>query len=161
MSQTVKFKINKFEANALWLIYGGAALVTGYFNSQMRDPFNSPKFILILLLNAWLLGHLVAHLKELRNYKLKRYFLLLISIFVLLFFVSALASEDKYTAFIGTFQRRNGFLNYLALAIFSLSAAIYARFSNIKRLFNIVFVFATALIAYGYARLATGVNGFV
>jgi O-antigen ligase len=152
MSQTVKFKINKFEANALWLIYGGAALVTGYFNSQMRDPFNSPKFILILLLNAWLLGHLVAYLKELRDYKLKRFFLILISIFVLLFFVSALASEDKYTAFIGTFQRRNGFLNYLALAIFSLSAALYARFSNIKRLFNIVFVFATALIAYGYAQ---------
>ena len=152
MSKTVKFQLDKSESNALWLIYGGAAVVTGYFNSQMRDPFNSPKFILILLLNAWLFGHLITHLKGFSDYKIKRYFIILVSIFILLFAISALASDDKYTAFIGTFQRRNGFLNYLALAIFALSAALYAKFNNIKRLFNIVFVFSTALITYGYAQ---------
>jgi O-antigen ligase len=149
---SLKFSIKKPESTRLWIILGGPAFVTLYFNSQMRDPFNSPKFMILLLLGFWLTGHLISSFKLFElNKNLKRYLQVLL-LFVLLYFVAAIASPDKYTAFIGIYQRRNGFLMYLCLALLSLSAALFVKFSHLRRLINILLVTSLALVTYGFLQ---------
>ncbi len=136
----------------MWLIFGGPAFITLYFNSQMRDPFNSPKFMMLLLLGFWLAGHLLSTVYQIRqNQSIKRFsqFLLM---FILIFLLATIASSDKYTAFIGVFQRRNGFLTYLCFAILSLSAAYFVSFNHLKRLFNIILLISLTLIIYGFLQ---------
>ena len=149
---SLKFSIKKPESTRLWIILGGPAFVTLYFNSQMRDPFNSPKFMILLLLGFWLTGHLIssAHHFELSK-TLKRYRQVIL-VFVLLYFLAAIASPDKYTAFIGIYQRRNGFLMYLCLALLSLSAALFVKFSHLRRLINILLFTSLVLVIYGYLQ---------
>ena len=149
---SLKFSIKKPESTRLWIILGGPAFVTLYFNSQMRDPFNSPKFMILLLLGFWLTGHLISSFKLFElNKNLKRYLQVLL-LFVLLYFVAVIASPDKYTAFIGIYQRRNGFLMYLCLALLSLSAALFVKFSHLRRLINILLVTSVTLVTYGFLQ---------
>jgi O-antigen ligase len=149
---SLKFSIKKPESTRLWIILGGPAFVTLYFNSQMRDPFNSPKFMILLLLGFWLTGHLISSFKLFELNKNLKSYLQVLLLFVLLYFVAAIASPDKYTAFIGIYQRRNGFLMYLCLALLSLSAALFVKFSHLRRLINILLVTSLALVTYGFLQ---------
>jgi O-antigen ligase len=108
--------------------------------------------MILLLLGFWLTGHLISSFKLFElNKNLKRYLQVLL-LFVLLYFVAAIASPDKYTAFIGIYQRRNGFLMYLCLALLSLSAALFVKFSHLRRLINILLVTSLALVTYGFLQ---------
>ncbi|MGA1670315.1 MAG: hypothetical protein ACO39F_05440, partial [Candidatus Nanopelagicaceae bacterium] len=40
-----------------WLL-GGASVITLFFNSRIQDPFNSPKFWILLVVAGYLIGHL-------------------------------------------------------------------------------------------------------
>ena len=152
MKQDLKFSTQRFESTRLWLILGGPAFITLYFNSQMRDPFNSPKFMILILLGFWLAGHLLSSkYLILQDQGLKRFSQALL-VFIIIFVSATIASIDKYTAFIGVFQRRNGFLTYLCLAILSLSAAVFVRLNHLKRFFNILLLISLTLIVYGFAQ---------
>jgi O-antigen ligase len=73
-------------------------------------------------------------------------------VFIFIHFLAAIASPDKYTAFIGIYQRRNGFLMYLCLALLSLSAASFVKFRHLRRLINILLVTSLVLVIYGYLQ---------
>ena len=152
MSQSFVFKVNKSANNAIWLLFGGAVFITGYFNSQIRDPFNSPKFMALLLLGTWFIGHLISNYSYIKKNKILFNYSLILLLFLIIFFISTVKTDDKYTAFIGAFQRRNGFLMYFALGIIALSASIYVKFSNLRRLFYLLLPFSYLLIIYGYAQ---------
>jgi O-antigen ligase len=152
MKNDLKFSIQKSESTRLWLVLGGPALITLYFNSQMRDPFNSPKFMILLLLGFWLTGHLLSNTYQIRqDQNLKRFSYALL-IFIIIFLLGAIVSTDKYTAFIGAYQRRNGFLTYLCLAFLALSAAIFVKTNHLNRLFNVILLTSLTLTVYGFMQ---------
>jgi O-antigen ligase len=152
MKQDLKFSTQRSESTRLWLIFGGPAFITLYFNSQMRDPFNSPKFMVLLLLGFWLAGHLLSNTYMFSHNKSLKKLSQALLIFIVIFLSATIASIDKYNAFIGVYQRRNGFLTYLCLAILSLSAAFFVRFNHLKRLFNIILLISLTLVLYGFLQ---------
>lgn len=152
MSHSFKFVLDKKTNNVIWLLYGGAAVITGYFNSQMKDPFNTPKFLILILISCWLAGHLIANYKQILKTPNVRKFAIIITIFISLFLFSAVVSNEKFSAFFGIFQRKNGFLSYLALGIIAISASLFTRFSNLRRLYLIVLFLSGMLITYGFLQ---------
>lgn len=148
----MKFSVERSQSTRLWLIFGGPVLVTLYFNSRLRDPFNSPKFMILLLLGCWLAGHLVSNRAFFYSNAALKSYLLLSLLFLSLFLLAAIISADKYTSFIGVYQRRNGFLTYLSLILLSLSAALFVKFNHLKRLFNLILTLSVVLAIYGFAQ---------
>ena len=51
-------KLNK-EVGPIWFLLISATLITLYFNPSLQDPFNSPKFWLLLLTGSWIVGYLI------------------------------------------------------------------------------------------------------
>lgn len=142
------------NSSILWWIFGGCAITTLYFNSKIQDPFNAPKMWIIILIAAWLSGHIIANNKrafmsfEIRNFGV------LLGIFVLFNFVAAVNTDISFTAFFGENQRRNGFLTYLALIIFMLAASIYVKFESLKRLNYVAFYTGLILATYGLMQIS-------
>jgi O-antigen ligase len=135
--------------NPSWIILCGALLVTLYFNTGMQDPFNSPKMWILILLSAWLSGYLLTNIKTIKSEQKLKFYGLVVLCFVITVLISSVLSDNRYTAFIGETQRRNGFLTYFALAIIGLTSAIYIRISAVKRIYTTAFVAGFALAVYG------------
>lgn len=140
------------NSTALWWIYGGTALITLYFNSKIQDPFNSPKMWILLLIAAWLTGHIYFQIKKSHFGKQLKLFISLIVMFVISLGISALKTDVIYIAFFGDTQRRNGFLSYLGLSVFILSAIIFVHFQNLKRFMYVSLATGTVLAIYGYLQ---------
>ena len=106
------------NSSIIWWIFGGCAITTLYFTSKIQDPFNSPKMWIIILISAWLTGHIIANnQKSFKNIDIK-IFASLLGCFLLFGLIAAITTDISYTAFFGENQRRNGFLTYLALIVF-------------------------------------------
>ena len=151
----MKSKIRVLEnSSIIWWIFGGCAITTLYFNSKIQDPFNSPKMWIIILISAWLTGHIIANnQKSFKNIDL-RILTSLLGCFVLFGLVAAITTDISYTAFFGENQRRNGFLTYLALVIFMLASAIFIRLEAIKRLNYVAFSTGLILAIYGLMQIS-------
>lgn len=138
----------------LWWIFGGSAATTLYFNSKIQDPFNSPKMWIIMLIAAWLVGHIIANNNKSFKIPEIKIFVALLATFVLFCFVAALTTDISYTAFFGENQRRNGFLTYLALIIFMLASSIYVKSESLKRLNYVAFSTGLILATYGLMQIS-------
>ncbi len=142
------------NSSILWWIFGGSALTTLYFNSKIQDPFNSPKMWIILMISAWLVGHIIANnQKSFKTFEV-RVFVAFLSFFLLFGFIAALNTDISYTAFFGENQRRNGFLTYLSLVIFMFAASIYLRIGSLKRLNYVAFATGLILATYGLMQIS-------
>ena len=138
--------------SAQWVLVLGASLITLYFNSKIQDPFNSPKLWLLVLLSAWLCGHLATNLNSL--YKYYKTELFIASLFLLTGFISLVLTSPLYTGFFGETQRRNGFLSYLCLIIVFLATVLKFRFEFTSR-FTIVVIFTGAVLStYGLMQIS-------
>ena len=134
--------IRSTEVAPLRWILGGLISITLYFQINLSDPFNSPKQWILLVVSAWLIGYIVSFkIIIFSNYKIKSTFKILL-LFIFFALTATLMTDFKYTAIFGDTQRRNGFISYVSLAIVLLSASIFVRQFNIKRLY-----FATLFIA--------------
>lgn len=150
-------KLNK-EIGPVWFILFSATLITLYFNPSLQDPFNSPKFWLLILTGSWLAGYLIfQNQKNLKMAKNKS-FNLLISGFVIAMLTSALLTENKFTAFFGDSGRRLGFLTYLFLAIFMLASFKYFSVHSLNKIYFIIFFIS--LLSFFYALMQTTGNDF-
>ena len=129
------------DSGVLWVIIGGAALITLYFNSKIQDPFNSPKFWIILIVASWLLGHRIVNFKkEIKTIKYKTS-LILILVFMTASLISLVMTTPIYVGLFGENMRRNGFLSYMALSILLISCVIHFSFAFVKRFnFTVLFV---------------------
>lgn len=150
----IKKQKNSPNSSKIWWVLCGGFLVTLYFNSKIQDPFNSPKMWLLLLISAWLIGHLIQDFSKIKNSKLISKSTLLVCGFLLSLLISAILTDLNYTAFFGENQRRNGWITYFALGIFFLSAALYIRIENIRRFIFVSTATGLVLSIYGMLQIS-------
>lgn len=140
------------EISPVRWILGGLAVITLYFQTNLADPFNSPKLWILLVVAAWLIGYIISFrgiIFRIRQLKVTSYLVLIFIFFALL---ATFFTDFKYTAFFGDTQRRNGFTAYLSLAIILLAATIFIRLFNIKRLYSVTLFIATPLVIYAFMQ---------
>jgi hypothetical protein len=94
-------------------------LVTIYFNSRSQDPFNAPKFWVLLIGAAWLLGYLVSYLRgNIKNLEgVIRKSVVLVIIYISFSTISMVMSKNNFIALFGDNMRKNGYLTYFSLSI--------------------------------------------
>ena len=141
-----------------WLL-GGLSAITLYFQSNLADPFNSPKFWILMLVAAWSIGNISRYRHLIMSNKYLRFQNSLILIFIFTALLATLFTDSKYVAVFGDTQRRNGFLSYLSLAIILIATSLQMNWFNIKRFFTTTYFIAT--ISAIYALLQTTGNDFV
>jgi O-antigen ligase len=156
----MKTKKRQLEnSSIIWWIFGGSAVTTLYFNPKVQDPFNAPKFWLLMIIASWIIGHLVTNIFQIRDNNVILRFAIIVSLFSIFAFVSALKTDFKYVAFFGENLRKNGFLTYLSLSLIALGAALFVRFTNINRLITVSGLVGMLLVIYGLIQNAG--NDFV
>ena len=130
-------KLDKPRNDARFVLTS-AGVITLFFFTSIKDPFNAPKLWLTILGGAFLMGHLLSDL-FLKKFTDGRKEIKILGFIVLSFtsflFIAALATNVKYVAFFGESQRNTGFLAYFFLAIFLLSAAKHIRLKNISSVY--------------------------
>jgi O-antigen ligase len=137
----IKVPVQKSDARFVLL---SAAIITLFFFTSLRDPFNAPKLWLNILLGAFLLGHLVLDLFTGRFTEGQRSLKILAGVagsFVGFMLIAALVGDVKYITFFGDNQRNTGWIDYLFLGIFIYSAAKHIRVKNL----NLVYWFAAGV----------------
>jgi O-antigen ligase len=137
MAAKTKIKVPVQKSDARFVLIS-AAIITLFFFTSLRDPFNAPKLWLNILLGAFLLGHLVmdslgGRLAEGQN--TLRILAAIVGVFVIFMLLSALTSDVKYISFFGDNQRNTGWLDYFFLAVFVFSAAKHIRLRNLNMVF--------------------------
>ena len=140
-------------------IFGGLALVTLYFQTNLADPFNSPKLWVLLLLASWLSGYVVSFRKVIYSIKPIKNTLSIVAAFVFFALLATIFANFHQTAIFGDTQRRNGFISYLSLSILIIAASIFVRLFNIKNLYFITYFVGT--ISVIYALMQTTGNDFI
>jgi O-antigen ligase len=134
------------------VVLAGAGLITLFFFTSLRDPFNAPKFWLTMIIGGYLIGHLATDFwakKAMLGLGALKATWIITAIFVGLLFVSALSSGMKYTAFVGDNQRNTGFLTYLFLSIFLLAAARNLNSKNVAAIYVGGIVVGILMTLYG------------
>lgn len=134
------------------IIFSGLALTTLYFQTNLLDPFNSPKMWIILLLSSWLAGYVYYYRGLISSNKVFKTTFVLISIFILSAFVVSSMSENKYIAIFGDTQRRNGLISYVSLSIIFLVTTLIVRFFNVNKLFFSTYLTSLLLVIYGFLQ---------
>ena len=140
-------------------IFGGLALVTLYFQTNLTDPFNSPKLWVLLLLASWLSGYVVSFRKVIYSRKPIKNTFSIVAAFVFFALLATIFADFHQTAIFGDTQRRNGFISYISLAIIIIAASIFVRIFNIKNLYLITYFVGTFSVIY--ALMQTTDNDFI
>jgi len=128
--------------------------ITLVMNPEIQDPFNSPKFWLLILMAAFLFGHIFISRKILLSKIESKKLALILTIFLLFNLISSLKTNDSFTAFMGDSLRRNGFITYISLSIVMLTTAIYFRIASIKRLSMYALFTGSLLTIYGLMQIS-------
>ena len=157
----VATKVKSIDRKVIWWVGAFLLLVTSYFNSKTQDPFNSPKFWVLLLGAAWLLGYLISFRKQsiLLNSRALRFTQILLLLFIGASTLALLAADNSQIALFGDNMRKNGYLTYLALAIFFWAVAVFINSSNLIILYR--FILLSAYVVGGYALLQMSGNDFI
>ena len=137
MAAKTKIKVPVQKSDARFVL-SSAAIITLFFFTSLRDPFNAPKLWLNILLGAFLLGHLVVDLfagKFTEGQKTIKALTALVASFVGFMLVAAISSDVKYVAFFGENQRNTGWLDYFFLATFLFSTAKHIRIRNLNLIY--------------------------
>lgn len=145
-------KLSK-SSSIVKIILFGSALVTLTFWTKFADPFNPLKLTLILAIALWLTGHLVIDRKKLIKSYALRYLLILSSILILSLFISTLNSSVKQVAWVGDYQRNNGFLFYLGLCIILVGTALYFKEDDLSLVSNLTYVLGLVISIYGLFQI--------
>ena len=146
---------------AVWWVGTFLLLVTVYFNSRTQDPFNAPKFWVLLIGAAWLSGYLILYLYEHRRTMqgIVKKAIILSTIFISFLTLSMIMSKNHFVAIFGDNMRKNGYLTYLALTIIFLVTVFYVRNNNLIKLYK--FILLSALAVGGYGLLQMTGNDFI
>ena len=146
---------------AVWWVGSFLFLVTIYFNSRTQDPFNAPKFWVLLIGAAWLFGYLIAYLqKNKKNLQgVIKKSIILVTIFTGFSTISMIMAKNNFIALYGDNMRKNGYLTYLSLSIIFLATVFYIRNNNLVKLYK--FMLSSALAVGGYGLLQMTGNDFI
>ena len=144
-------KLDKPRNDARFVL-ASAGVITLFFFTSIKDPFNAPKLWLTILAGAFLMGHLLSDLlvkKFTDGRKEIKILGFIILSFTSFLFIAALATDVKYVAFFGESQRNTGFLAYFFLAIFLLSAAKHIRLKNAQQIYLSGLIVGAIMTVYG------------
>jgi len=148
----LKQQIKSTEVSPVRWILGGLVVVTLYFQTNLNDPFNSPKMWILSIVAAWLVGYIVSFKRIiLLNNSLKTLFYILVAFTSSALFAS-IFTDFKYVAVFGDTQRRNGLLSYLSLAIVLFASSIFVRVFNIKRLYTATYFIGVVTAIYAFMQ---------
>ena len=137
MAAKTKIKVPVQKSDARFVLTS-AAIITLFFFTSLRDPFNAPKLWLNILLGAFLLGHLIIDLfigRFSEGQKQLKVMAVIVGSFVGFMLVAALVGDVKYITFFGDNQRNTGWLDYFFLAVFVYSAAKHIRVRNLNMVY--------------------------
>lgn len=159
--RTVAASVKPYDRKVIWWAGLFLLLVTSYFNSKTQDPFNSPKFWVLLLGAAWLLGYLITFRKQpkLLDSKAIKFTQILLLLFIGASTLSLLAADNSQIALFGDNMRKNGYLTYLALAIFFWAVAVFINSSNLILFYH--FILLSGYVVGGYGLLQMSGNDFI
>jgi len=144
--------------SAINFVYIGTVIIILYFNPNLQDPFNAPKLWLLMILSASLLGFLVFPTPKYTNPVNSKLRLILI-IFCVSGFASAIFSKNQLISLLGENQRKNGFATYLSLAIIFYVVAKTINLTSLNKLSTYLRIASIILVLYGFMQ-STG-NDFV
>ena len=135
-----------------WIIWG-TFFIALYFNSKLMDPFNSPKFWILIFIVTWILGYLINDLitsrKNSKN-KIPKPLSVYIFFFILFLLLASITTQDKYVAFFGENLRRNGFLTYMSLVVLFVASIKYVSTEVVKDFLKMSVLLSTLLVVYAY-----------
>jgi O-antigen ligase len=146
--------INSNKNTVAWIL-NFAILITIVFHPRIQDPFNSPKFWVLLLSASWLSGALIMEKINLsaNDKKVYKGLCIIVVLYLIFLIMSSLFSYNKNTSFFGESFRRNGTLTYIAFAVFFMSAARFVRFENLKLYLNKILLVGTITSTYAFIQL--------
>ena len=124
---------NKVENTfSLKYILISAAFITLYINPALQDPFNSPKFWILIIAGSWLIGKIIFQNLKFKGERSLIFTLVLAGLFLLFYLIAAVATDVSYNAFIGETQRKLGFTTYLFFITYLIGAMIIVKNSDTK-----------------------------
>ena len=145
---------SKKDYKTRW-IFGGALAVTIYFDTQVQDPFNSPKIWVLLLVAGVLAAYVFTEKSKLSSGSARVFLIvkIIMILFLLVMFVIAILSYDVQTALLGESFRKNGFITYLAFSVLFIASAKFIRFDNIFIGLRIMFYAGAITGGYGAIQI--------
>lgn len=132
-------------------IYFSILLINVIFFTTFADPFNTIKFVTLIISATWIIGYFIYNRFYLN--KLKKIFLLLLACFISACFLSTIFSDNLYTSVIGENLRKNGLLTYISLSIFSAYFLCYFTYEKLKQFFSWIFFSNLICITYGFLQI--------
>ena len=134
----------EYRRQKAWLA-SSTSLVTLIFFPNCFDPFNDPKSWILSIAAFGLLGWLAFQIKAQANVPSIKLATLLSVLFIVAITISLIATDNKFIGIFGEYKRRTGFITYVSLVIFLISAAYLFRLNSIK-----VFLLSTYGIVQHY-----------
>jgi O-antigen ligase len=136
----------------IWILLIGSTAVTLYFNTQSMDPFNPPKLWVLILLSSVLVGDLLIKRNRIFGlFKQEKIYIILL-FFILSLFLSTILTSQKYIAFFGDTQRKNGFIQYFCLAIIFIATTLNSSKNHYKKIYTTVLSLSLILSIYGFMQ---------
>lgn len=140
--------VEKDKSFGVYLSAGIASIVTLWFQTKTQDPFNVPKFSLLILLAPFTLFVLFikSQAKEITNQT--RLALGALGMFLTAFLFASLSSGNVYQSIVGIYQRNLGFLTYLSFAFLFICICLTLNHKNINKL--LILFISTGLVETVY-----------
>jgi O-antigen ligase len=152
MSNNVRKTTLKISPVAIY----GLPLITLYFSVTLNDPFNVPKFILLILVSSFLLVNLLIMYRSMPVDKpgIEFWAIVIITIFLGFQFLSLLFSNNLITALFGETQRRLGFLTYISFAIILLYILRLSRIASPINILKSLMVGSAGVLIYSLVQIS-------
>ena len=145
-NKSVKKEINSIQKQLLWL----STLITLYFNPQLADPFNSPKFYLLLLGTSFFIVPLIfVNKPEVLKPRRILIFEKLILFFIFSLTAATVTSDVKYNSIFGEIQRQTGVLTYMCLAALMYLMARYFSLNSMVYFYHVIMFIGLFYFIYG------------
>ena len=152
MEKKISLKTEKNEPLIKFWLFIGLAGITLYFNSRLEDPFNTSKFIVLMILSGLILGSCLVFVTNKNNHKSFK-FLRIPTILVALFYIglslSTFNSGSLFTSIFGEYQRKNGLISYLCLGLLFFYGVLFARQKLVESFYKIVLFTGAIFSFYG------------
>ena len=129
----------------------GGVFTTLAIWTKLEDPVNLPKMFVLVLSAAVVLGLVHPALVNARKFssRVQLIGLGLLGLLTIGLLVTTMATDVKYTAIFGEYQRNNGFLSYLAMVILMVSGSLVFTLKSANRYFKFYGTAGLALTFYG------------
>jgi O-antigen ligase/cytochrome c-type biogenesis protein CcmH/NrfG len=153
------FRLTTDEASKTrWMVLIAGVATTFMIWTSLADPINIPKFFILVMLSAWVLGTVVAGFSQdgIRKLSVGQWAILA---FALAMILAAVLTDVRYTAFFGTSQRNDGAISYVALAILAIAASMSFDIAHLSQFRNGLLVVGALLTFYGVLQ-TTGNDPF-